>query len=338
MTRTDPTADAFMRRILADPADPVPRLVFADWLEETGAAVNVAWARYIRLADELANLPVDDPRRPKMADHLNRIGGLVRAQLTYRAELFVAYPDAMTRVLPTRNMVLNVAGVVVPEAAADLVPASLAHELPVLPLALWGPTLVVALPDPRDRDLVQHLRFIFNRDLLAVRAPVGQIRAAVNLHYGPAEFLDHGFPIGPAARTRHDDVTPLAIWPPGEHGPEARLVNLLIGEAIQLRATAVELEPRPDRLLVWHHTDGDRRERDAVPLGLLAPIAYRVRLMAGIPPTSQPSAGGEIPLHYRGLTYRLPVQITRTPHGPHIEIRIQPAAPETPAAVVNPAA
>ena len=45
MTHTDPSADAFMRRILADPADPVPRLVFADWLEESGKSSNLAWAR-----------------------------------------------------------------------------------------------------------------------------------------------------------------------------------------------------------------------------------------------------------------------------------------------------
>ena len=35
-----PDADAFMRAILRDPADVTTRLVFADWLEETGEAVE----------------------------------------------------------------------------------------------------------------------------------------------------------------------------------------------------------------------------------------------------------------------------------------------------------
>src|SRR4051812_3605886 len=106
MLNTDPNADAFMRRILADPADPVPRLVFADWLEETGHSPNLAWAGYLRLADELASAPTDDVRRPKLIAEMDRLAGLVRARLTYRAQVFVAYPESMLRVLPARNMEL----------------------------------------------------------------------------------------------------------------------------------------------------------------------------------------------------------------------------------------
>src|SRR5688500_15000503 len=112
MHTTDPSADAFMRRILADPADCVPRLVFADWLEETGTSSNIAWARYLRLADELANTPARDARRPKLAASLNRISRSIRAKLTFRAETLTAYPDAMLQLLPARNLVVNVETVV----------------------------------------------------------------------------------------------------------------------------------------------------------------------------------------------------------------------------------
>src|SRR5438105_4256662 len=46
--------DAILSAILADPADDVSRLVYADWLEETGRPVAVARARFIRLQIELA--------------------------------------------------------------------------------------------------------------------------------------------------------------------------------------------------------------------------------------------------------------------------------------------
>ena len=48
MPRTHVSADAFVRRIIADPADPLPRLVFADWLEESGDPADAAWAHYLR--------------------------------------------------------------------------------------------------------------------------------------------------------------------------------------------------------------------------------------------------------------------------------------------------
>jgi uncharacterized protein (TIGR02996 family) len=46
--------DALLSAILADPADDISRLVYADWLEETARPVAVARARFIRLQIELA--------------------------------------------------------------------------------------------------------------------------------------------------------------------------------------------------------------------------------------------------------------------------------------------
>lgn len=56
-------AHAFLKSILADPVNPLPRLVFADWLEESGTRSNVAWAKYLRLAEEVAGLPETEPSR-----------------------------------------------------------------------------------------------------------------------------------------------------------------------------------------------------------------------------------------------------------------------------------
>ena len=44
-----PDADAFVRAILRDPADVATRLVFADWLEETGEAPNSLVTIFIKI-------------------------------------------------------------------------------------------------------------------------------------------------------------------------------------------------------------------------------------------------------------------------------------------------
>ena len=59
------THDGFLRAILDRPDDDVPRLVYADWLEEHG---DPARAEFIRVQCELATLPDDDPRRPTLED------------------------------------------------------------------------------------------------------------------------------------------------------------------------------------------------------------------------------------------------------------------------------
>jgi uncharacterized protein (TIGR02996 family) len=55
----------FQRAIIADPADDLPRLVYADWLDENN---DPARAEFIRVQCELAKLPEDDPRRSGLED------------------------------------------------------------------------------------------------------------------------------------------------------------------------------------------------------------------------------------------------------------------------------
>src|SRR5439155_14343361 len=59
------SADDFLSAILDDPDDDVPRLVFADWLEERGDVRG----EFIRRQCELEQLAEDDPAR---AEHESR--------------------------------------------------------------------------------------------------------------------------------------------------------------------------------------------------------------------------------------------------------------------------
>ena len=58
-------SDALLKAVLASPDDDLPRLVYADWLEENG---DPARAEFIRAQIELANLPDHDPRYRQLED------------------------------------------------------------------------------------------------------------------------------------------------------------------------------------------------------------------------------------------------------------------------------
>ena len=55
---TDPTEIAFRRAIVAEPHDDVPRMVYADWLQENGQDER---AEFIRLQCRLAEMLEDSP-------------------------------------------------------------------------------------------------------------------------------------------------------------------------------------------------------------------------------------------------------------------------------------
>src|SRR5579884_612571 len=67
-----PQAVAFLRDITEHPDDDAPRLIYADWLTEQGAADS---GEFIRLQVELERLPEDDPRYEKVR---KRAGALER--------------------------------------------------------------------------------------------------------------------------------------------------------------------------------------------------------------------------------------------------------------------
>jgi type IV pilus assembly protein PilB len=239
-------------------------------------------------------------------------------------------------------MVLNLQSLRLPQRLVELLPASVAYERWALPLTECGPALALAVPEPEGSDVGDFLRFVLARDVLLVRASSEQLRSAVERHYDPVEYLDNGFPHFIAGPATIVDRTPLTVRPAIEDLPVVRLTELLLGEAIQLQASALEIEPYlgPGGIgvRVWHYFQGERRRRAPLPGRVLPGITARLRKLANIAPVLHPVQTGVIPLLHRGLSYRLPVRITATSNGPHIHVTIPPTPADPPAVVVNPAA
>lgn len=74
----------------------------------------------------------------------------------------------------------------IPGYAVAAMPAALAREENVMPVALAGRVLTVAVEDPMDFELVDKLRFICNLQVELVAAHANAIRCAVARYYGEA--------------------------------------------------------------------------------------------------------------------------------------------------------
>ncbi|MBM3979012.1 MAG: TIGR02996 domain-containing protein [Planctomycetes bacterium] len=90
---------ALLRAICEHPDDDTPRLVFADWLDEQGGAVNAAWAAGIRAQIALARGADDDTLRFQTCLFDSR-SGLER--LAARLELPAEVGDGWERGFPYR--------------------------------------------------------------------------------------------------------------------------------------------------------------------------------------------------------------------------------------------
>ena len=183
----NPTADAFMRGYLREPADATTRMVFADWLEETGIPSNTAWAHYIRAKIEASRHPFRSPEwRAGEVEAATHAPDVI-ARLTISAKTFVGYPKSLLELLPAANICVRLAAFAFSPTILDLVPQSVARENVIIPIATQGRVLFFATADPRNADTVQKLDFILNRDVIAVGADRDEIQAAINTSFGRTE-------------------------------------------------------------------------------------------------------------------------------------------------------
>jgi len=339
MPHSDTTADAFMARILQNPADPLPRLVFADWLEETGTSSNMAWARYLRLADEIANTLATDARQPKLEQSLERIAGSIQARLTFRAETLLAYPNELLQLLPARNLIVNAETVVLPRSLAELIPESVVRESRILLMGiLRNNSYLIAASEPTNRLLADRIRFILNKLPVFVGLKESGLGLCIDRNYDSSSIetvecvmhrwlADDGLRHGPLVET---------------NDPATQFCNLLLLETFEYpQVTALEFTVEGSQLTVWHWFGGTlRQQREyATTQEIVRQLVPLLRSSMQNPEIdSDGITRGEIIVAYWGHLRTLRVQMTNQANGQTVIIAMprEPASP--PIAALNPAA
>src|SRR6516164_8252138 len=170
---------------------------------------------------------------------------------------------------------VDLAELTIPPSVIELVPESVARENIVLPMAQENGALKIIMSDPTDFDTVQKLTFILNKDVQPVLAPREQIVEAINRHYGQTETESVDSMLQEFTDTAIDftETTGAAAAAADESdAPVVKLVNLIIQEAVNLRASDIHIEPFADRIRVRYRIDGVLVERDSPPRRLLAPL------------------------------------------------------------------
>jgi uncharacterized protein (TIGR02996 family) len=179
---THPDADAFIKAILDNPDELTTRLVFADWLEETGNSSNVAWAHYIRLNAETNQHPAGSFERDNLKWRIEQSAARIQATLTLHASAFLAHHKLLQELLPSHQFVVKLAEFEIPSRLAHT--HWIARENHVLPLYEQEDVLFIALGNPHDWDMVQKLQSLLWSFIAPIGAASNEILEAINRNYG----------------------------------------------------------------------------------------------------------------------------------------------------------
>jgi len=173
----------------------------------------------------------------------------------------------------------------IPEIDRDIDPALLA-QLPsefamrhqVLPLREEDHTLVVAMADPFDVTVLDDLRLLTSRDVRAVVSNRRKIVEVIEQSYMEKMFRD-------IDDMQRDDVAEedLEIADLQKMAREAlviKLVNLILHQAVQERASDIHIEPHERELRVRYRVDGVLHDASSPPRHLHPAIISRIKIMA----------------------------------------------------------
>jgi len=144
------------------------------------------------------------------------------------------------------------------------------------PVALVDSTLTVAMADPLDFETIAAVRAFSGLQIETALAPEQEILDAIEKHYGESErqvLAGEGDDEQASADLEH-------LRDMASEAPVIRLVNAMIGDAIEKRASDIHIEPFEKEFRVRFRVDGVLFNQEPPPRELKAAITSRLKLMA----------------------------------------------------------
>jgi len=143
------------------------------------------------------------------------------------------------------------------------------------PMALTDNVLTIAMADPLDFETIAAVRAFSGLEIRTVLASEQDVLEAIERHYGESERQTF-------AEGALDEVTADLehLRDMASEAPVIRLVNAMIAEAIERRASDIHIEPFEKEFRVRFRIDGVLFNQENPPRELKAAIISRLKLMA----------------------------------------------------------
>ncbi|MGR3173356.1 MAG: GspE/PulE family protein [Candidatus Scalindua sp.] len=226
--------------------------------------------------------------------------------------------------------IINLEDVDFTQDVLDKIPHSIAQLYRILPIAFEEPAITVAQQDPLDIQQIDDLRFLLKYEVKPVLAEREDVINAIDKYYpggheSVEEILDnfqHRFSI------KHDDANRETI--DIEHlkemtndTPIRSFVNLILLQAVVVKASDVHFEAFENEFRVRYRIDGVLREKIPVPTLFASGIISRIKVMANMDIAERRlPQDGRILLTIRGHSVDIRISTLPTSHGESVVMRI----------------
>ena len=194
----------------------------------------------------------------------------------------------------------------------------------VLPLREDEDQLVLAMVEPQDEFVIKAFGLLTHHAIAVRLAAPSELESAFERLYGSGKSsMDQ---IVDEAVTREEDAGSEDLQQLKDMASEApiiRLVSLIIGHALEARASDIHIEPFENRLIVRYRVDGVMHEVESPPRRFSAAVISRIKIMASLDIAERRlPQDGRIKLRIQGKEIDLRVSTVPTMHGESVVMRI----------------
>jgi type IV pilus assembly protein PilB len=226
------------------------------------------------------------------------------------------------------------AGLLKPAADQNLdhlVPKEFALKNLVLPLSKTLNSVTCAITDPLDVILIDNLRKMTSCEINPVIATKSEILKAIDDFYGKRDILKAAVKesyaatddFGPAVEIEAEELSIDRLIARAEEAPVVKLVDLIIKQAIDERASDIHVEPFKDRISLRYRIDGVLHEIPPPAKHLHLPIISRIKILSKLDIAEKrlPQDGG-FAVRIEGRAIDLRISVMPTIYGEKIAMRI----------------
>jgi len=175
----------------------------------------------------------------------------------------------------------------------NLIPERMARLYNLIPLSRIGNTLTVAMSDPLNIFALDDLKTLTGCDIDTVLSPEDEISMAINTQYhleskDLQQILDEASLTQPGLEKKdiellkQEEIELTSALKESEKAPIVKLVNVMLTQALNKRASDIHIEPEVDCLRIRYRIDGSLHDVFKIPKKNQNAVLARIKIISNL--------------------------------------------------------
>ncbi|HHW71298.1 MAG TPA: Flp pilus assembly complex ATPase component TadA [Clostridiales bacterium] len=204
-----------------------------------------------------------------------------------------------------------------------LIPESMARRLGAIIVDKRGETLVVGMVNPLDIFAVDDIRLVTGHNVQPVICTEADVNRAIDKYYSEDKTKE-------MLEEFEESVTPEYLGDIPEEdltdvnsAPVVKLLNSIIVQAVNMRASDIHIEPFDNIVRVRYRVDGDLQEIMTLPKSTFSAVITRIKIMGKMDIAERRvPQDGRVEMDIEGEPIDLRISVLPTVHGEKVVFRI----------------